>query len=167
MTKITGRATTEPVGIEVREGILRFPFQDDFCSQLDANVRQGAQRMLQAALEAEVDAFLDEHHQRRDSSGRRLVVRNGYLPSLEVVTGVGPLEIRQPRARNTSESPGECVAFLPRIIPAFLRRSRSIEKFVPWLYLKGIATNDFSEALAALLGLEVAGLSRNVIVRLK
>jgi transposase-like protein len=83
------------------------------------------------------------------------------------VTGAGPLEIRQPRARDKSGSPDDRVEFLPKIIPAYLRRSQSVEEFIPWLYLKGISTNDFSEALAALLGKEVAGLSPNVIVRLK
>jgi putative transposase len=123
--------------------------------------------MLQSALENEVQSFLDEHAARIDDQGRRLVVRNGHLPAREIVTGAGLLEIRQPRVRDKSEAPDERVHFSSSILPPYLRKSKSVEELIPWLYLKGISTGDFSEALQALIGPNAAGFSANVVVRLK
>jgi putative transposase len=136
-------------------------------SPLDELVHQGAQKMLQKAIEEEVQQFLLEHAQRRDEEGRRLVVRNGYLPSRELLTGAGRLEVRQPRVRDNTPDPDTRVRFSSSILPPYLRRSKSIDELIPWLYLKGISTGDFSEALQALLGEDAKGLSPNVIVRLK
>jgi len=134
---------------------------------LDEIVREGAQRMLQAAIEKEVEEFLQEHAQRRDEEGRRLVVGNGHLPSRGVLTGAGNLEVRQPRARDNTPDPAERVQFSSKILPPYLRRSKSIDDLIPWLYLKGISTGDFAEALQTLVGEDAKGLSPNVIVRLK
>lgn len=123
--------------------------------------------MLQAALEGEVQAFLEEQAARVDDRGRRVVVRNGHLPSREIVTGAGPLEVRQPRVRDKSADPAERVRFSSAILPPYLRKSKSVEELIPWLYLKGISTGDFSEALQALVGPNAAGFSANVVVRLK
>jgi transposase-like protein len=123
--------------------------------------------MLQAALESEVQTFLEEHSARVDDEGRRLVVRNGHLPERQIVTGAGPLEIRQPRVRDKSADPSERVRFSSEILPPYLRKSKSVEELIPWLYLKGISTSDFSEALQALMGPQAGGLSANVVVRLK
>jgi len=134
---------------------------------LDQVVQRGAQRMLQAAIEAEVQEFLQENESRRDAGGKRLVVRNGHQPARKIVTGAGALEVRQPRVRDNSPNLDERVQFTSAILPPYLRRSRAIEEFIPWLYLKGISTGDFSEALQSLLGERAKGLSANVIVRLK
>jgi putative transposase len=134
---------------------------------LDQLVRRGAQQMLQQAIEAEVQEFLGQHQERRDDNGKRLVVRNGHKASRKIVTGAGALEVQQPRVRDNSPSKDERVAFSSAILPPYLRRSRAIEEFIPWLYLKGISTGDFSEALQVLLGEHAKGLSPNVIVRLK
>ena len=123
--------------------------------------------MLQAALENEVQLFLDEHVARVDEQGRRLVVRNGHLPARQIVTGAGPLDVRQPRVRDKSKDPEERVRFSSSILPPYLRKSKSVEELIPWLYLKGISTGDFSEALQALIGPNAAGFSPNVVVRLK
>lgn len=123
--------------------------------------------MLQAALEREVELFLEEHATRVDERGRRQVVRNGHLPSREIVTGAGALEIRQPRVRDKSADPEQRVQFTSAILPPYLRKSKSVEELIPWLYLKGISTSDFTEALQALVGPDVGGFSPNVIVRLK
>jgi transposase-like protein len=123
--------------------------------------------MLQAALEEEVQLFLENHVARIDDQGRRLVVRNGHLPSRQIVTGAGPLEIRQPRVRDKSPDPDERVRFSSSILPPYLRKSKSVQELIPWLYLKGISTGDFSEALQALIGPDAAGFSPNVVVRLK
>ena len=136
-------------------------------SPLDAIARAGAREMLQRALESEVQEFLDRHSDRVDSQGRRLIVRNGHLPPRELLTGVGPLELRQPRVRDKSVNPGERVRFSSQILPPYLRKTKAIEELIPWLYLKGVSTGDFSEALQALVGPSAVGLSANVVVRLK
>lgn len=139
----------------------------DSRSILDRLVREGAQRMLQSAIEAEVDEFLTQHSDRRNAEGKRLVVRNGYLPSREILTGAGPLDISQPRVRDRTPGSDDKVHFSSKILPPYLRRSRSVDELIPWLYLKGISSGDFSNALQSLLGPECPGLSPNVVVRLK
>lgn len=123
--------------------------------------------MLQAAIDAEVDEFIAAHADRRDEQGRRRVVRNGRLPSREILTGAGPLEVSQPRVRDKSPQEKDRVTFSPSVLPRYLRRTKAIEELIPWLYLKGISTGDFSEALQSLVGEQAKGLSANVIVRLK
>jgi len=127
-------------------------------------LREGAQRMLAQAVEVEVEEFISEHAQVVDPQGRRRVVRNGYLPERQIQTGVGAVEVKAPRVRDKS---GSGIRFTSKILPPYLRRTRSIEELLPWLYLKGISTGDFSEALAALLGPDAPGLSASTITRLK
>jgi transposase-like protein len=127
-------------------------------------LREGAQRMLAQAVEAEVENFVSERAHVVDPQGRRCVVRNGYLPEREIQTGVGAVEVKAPRVRDKS---GSGIRFTSKILPSYLRRTRSIEELVPWLYLKGISTGDFPEALAALLGPDAPGLSATTIGRLK
>jgi len=130
---------------------------------LDEIIRQGAQRMLQAALEHEVAEYLMTMSEKRDEGGRQEVVRNGYLPGRELITGIGPLSIRKPRVRNREG----ITRYSSRILPPFMRRVPSVDALIPVLYLKGISTGDFSEALEAILGPQAAGLSATNIVRLK
>ena len=153
--------------INIDGEVARFREQFDGRSPLDQVVRQGAQQMLQKAVEAEVKLFLEEHQDRRDEHGRRLVVGNGYKPTRRIMTAAGALEVREPRVRDNSPAKHERVHFSSALLPPYLRRSKAIEEFIPWLYLKGISTGDFSEALQTLLGEQVSGLSPNVIVRLK
>jgi putative transposase len=134
---------------------------------LDQLVRRGAQQLLQQAMAAEVQEFLQQHDQRRDANGKRLVVGNGHKPARKIVTGAGALEVQQPRVRDHAPSKDQRVQFSSAILPPYLRRSKAIEEFIPWLYLKGIATGDFSEALRTFLGEQAKGLSPHVIVRLK
>ena len=105
--------------------------------------------MLQSAIEAEVDDFIVGHAQRADDQGRRLVVRNGSLPEREILTGAGKLVVRQPRVRDKSPGAGDRVTFSPNVLPPYLKRTESIEELIPWLYLKGISTGDFSEAVGS------------------
>lgn len=131
-------------------------------------IREGARKMLAAALHAEVEDFLQRFSEDRDSEGHRLVVRNGFLPSRTILTGVGPLEVRQPRVADRSlDETGAERRFRSKILPPYLRKTRSIEDLIPWLYLKGVSTGDFSEALAALLGPNAKGLSATTVTRLK
>ena len=147
--------------------VLEFRSQFGESSPLDELVRHGAQQMLQSAIEREVDDFLAQHAERRDDRGNRLVVRNGYLPSRELLTGAGRLEVEQPRVRdNCSQKEKNRVRFSSSILPPYLRRSKAIDELIPWLYLKGISTGDFTEALQALVGEDAPALSPNVVVRL-
>lgn len=123
--------------------------------------------MLQTAIKEEVLAFLLQFADRVDAEGKRLVVRNGYNPTRQLQTGAGPLEVHQPRVRDNSPDQESRVRFSSSIVPPYLRRSKSVGDLIPWLYLKGISTGDFQEALQALLGENAVGLSPNVVVRLK
>lgn len=132
-------------------------------SALDELLREGARQMLQRAIENEVAEYLEAHQLIRDENGHRMVVRNGHMPERNLVTGVGPLPVKRPRVHD--KRPGH--RFTSAILPAFMRRVPSIDALIPVLYLKGVATNDFSEALEAILGPNAAGLSATNIVRLK
>ncbi len=123
--------------------------------------------MLQQAIEAEVGEFLLQHDDRRDEKGNRLVVRNGCNPSREVLTGAGPLEVQQPRVRDNTPEKSQRVPFTPSVLPPYLRRSKSVDELIPWLYLKSISTGDLQDALQSLLGKDAKGLGPNVVVRLK
>lgn len=127
-------------------------------------LRRGAQQLLAQAVEAEVATLLAQYADRRDAQGRKAVVRNGYLPAREVQTGLGAVPVQVPRVRDRS---GSGLQFHSTILPPYLRRSKSLETLLPWLYLKGISTGDFSEALESLLGPHAAGLSPATISRLK
>jgi transposase-like protein len=153
---------------DVDSEVLAFRSQfESSRTPLDELIREGARKMLQSAIEAEVDEFIAQHAGRCDEQGRRLVVRNGHLPQRTLLSGAGPLELSQPRVRDNSSDPESRIHFSPSVLPAYLRKSPAIEELIPWLYLKGISTGDFSEALKALVGEAAKGLSPNVIVRLK
>jgi putative transposase len=128
-------------------------------------LRQGAQEMLTTAIEAEVAEWIDTHGHLQDARGHRQVVRNGYLPERRITTGVGPVKVRQPRVHDRRIG-DEAEPFSSKILPPYLRKTRSIEELLPWLYLKGISTGDFNEALQALVGPECPGLSASTITRL-
>lgn len=132
-------------------------------SELDELVRRGAQRMLQAAVEAEVEDYVRRHLEEVDGNGHRLVVRNGRKPERTVLTGAGGLEVSQPRVHDRRE---EC-RFTSSILPPYMRRSPSLDALIPALYLKGVSTGDFADALEAILGPDAAGLSANTVTRLK
>jgi transposase-like protein len=135
---------------------------------LDEVVRRGALEMLEKVLEVEIEAFLARHEALRDEKGRSRVVRNGYARERTVLTGAGPLVISQPRARDKAGAAAtDAVAFSSALLPPYLRRSKNLNELIPWLYLKGVSTGDFQEALQALLGAGARGLSANVVVKLK
>jgi len=131
-------------------------------------LRQGAQQMLAAAIENEVAEYIDRHAPLRDDEGHRLVVRNGRLPARQIQTGLGLVEVQQPRVKDRRiDEQGKRVRFCSQILPPYLRRTQSLDELIPWLYLRGISTGDFTEALQALLGPQAKGLSATNIVRLK
>jgi putative transposase len=131
-------------------------------------LRQGARTLLAQAIEAEVATFLANHAELVDAAGRRRLVRNGCLPERTIQTGIGAVPVRQPRVRDRGPAAADArIRFTSAILPRYLRRTRSLEELLPWLYLKGISSGDFSEALAALLGPDAPGLSASTISRLK
>ncbi len=141
-------------------------------------LHDGAQRLLAQAIDAEVADWIDRHVEALDDGGRRQVVRNGRHPTRTIMTGVGPVEVTQPRVHDrriagvdkngqTIDSAGQAVPrFRSSILPPYLRKSKTIEELIPWLYLKGISTGGFGEALQALVGPQAAGLSAGTITRL-
>jgi len=141
-------------------------------------LRAGAQRLLGQAIETEVDAWIAQHAPLRDEHGRQQVVRNGHHPPRTLVTGVGPIGVQQPRVldrritgKNADgddvDAAGQPVTrFRSKILPPYLRKTKAIEELIPWLYLKGVSTGDFAEALQALVGPQAAGLSATTITRL-
>jgi putative transposase len=131
-----------------------------------AVLREGARRMLMQAIEAEVEAFLAAHAGLTDDWGRRRVVRNGHAPERQIQTGIGPVEVRRPRVRDRGAAADAPIRFTSAILPAYLRRTKNVEELLPWLYLKGVSTGQFEEALAALLGPEAPGLSAATVRRL-
>src|SRR5262245_58997122 len=128
---------------------------------LDELARLGAQRMIAAALRVEADAYVARFQDVRDAAGHALVVRNGWARPRPVVTGVGPVRITAPRVNDRRVVEGERQKFTSRILPPYVRRSPRVESVLPLLYLHGLSTGDFREALPALLGPEAAGLSRS------
>ena len=129
-------------------------------------LRTGAQKLLAQAIEAEVEDWLEQHAGHHDARGRHQVVRNGYMPERTILTGIGPVAVQQPRVHD--RRPNEArEKFSSQILPPYLRKTKSVEELIPWLYLKGISTGDFNEALGALLGPDAKGLSATTVTRLK
>ena len=129
-------------------------------------LREGAQRMLAQAIQEEVQEWLADRAHLIDENGRQQVVRNGYLPEREITSGVGQVKVKQPRVRDRRPE-AEAEPFTSKILPPYLRKTKSIEELIPWLYLKGVSTGDFSEALRALVGPNAPGLSATTVTRLK
>jgi len=145
--------------------VVAFP-QESTEDVLAAILRRGARQMLATAIEAEIQVYLSDRGDLVDACGRRQVVRNGYLPARTLQTPLGDVPVRQPRVRD--RRPAETrETFRSAILPPYLRKTKSLEDLLPWLYLKGISTGDFSEALAALLGPDAPGVSASTITRLK
>ena len=149
MSQSTTERDVTPVDQQIDPEVVALRRQFEDRSPLDQLVQEGARRMLQEAINAEVESFIDEHRDRRDEQGRRLVVKNGNLPPREILTGAGPIEVAQGRVRDNSPDRENRVVFTPRVLPAYLRRTDAIEELIPWLYLKGISTGDFGEPKAA------------------
>ena len=137
--------------------------RDEIHSTIDDLVRHGAQRMLEAALQAEVENYLQRHSQERDENGHALVVRNGLAQERTVQCSAGQLKIRVPRVYDKRDG----YKFSSNILPPYMRKTPRLEEAVPVLYLRGLSTGDFQEALSALLGEEnIAGFSPTTVTRL-
>lgn len=127
-------------------------------------LRVGARGLIAQAVEAELALMLAKHEDIKLTDGRQAVVRNGYLPARTIQTGLGDVDVRVPKVRDRSKMG---IKFNSHLLPPYLKRSNSVEEMLPWLYLKGLSTGDYGEALSSLLGEQAKGLSANTISRLK
>jgi transposase-like protein len=148
------------------EFALRLATEPVVFATLEQVARDGARRALQAAIEQEVEEYVGSHTGHRDARGHRLVVRNGHKDSRTILSGVGPLEVTQPRVddRRVDEN-GVRFRFTSKILPPYLRKTKAVEDLVPWLYLKGISTGEMSDALVH-LGFDGRGLSASSVTRM-
>ena len=127
-------------------------------------LREGARKLIAQAVEAELEQFLALHRHLRTEAGLQAVVRNGHLPERELNTGIGAVSVKIPKVRDRS---GSGHRFNSMLVPPYLKKTKSIEALLPWLYLKGISTKDFQEALTAIFGPSAKGLSASTIARAK
>jgi putative transposase len=144
--------------------VFEFEGRDTGTDALTEMLRAGAQRLIGQAVEAELQELLEQHSERRTEDGKWGIVRNGYLPERELQTGVGPVTVRVPKVRAKT---GEAVTFRSALVPPYVRKTRSLEAALPWLYLKGVSTGEMSEALQVLVGADAKGLSASTVSRLK
>ena len=147
--------------------VIKLAQPGTFTDSLTEILRNGARALLTQAVEAEVADFLSRYADLKTEAGHERVVRHGHLPEREIMTGIGPVAVRQPRVRDREATEGERIRFSSTILPPYARRTKSLEVLIPILYLKGISTGDFEEALGALLGKDAGGLSASTIARLK
>jgi putative transposase len=147
--------------------VLQLSQPGAFSDPLTEVLRSGARALLAQAVDAEVAALLSVHAEELTADGRRRLVRHGYLPEREITTGIGPVPVRCPRVRDRLGEGLERIHFSSAILPPYARRSKSLEVLIPILYLKGVSTGQFDEALIALLGKDAGGLSASTIARLK
>jgi len=148
---------------EVTAATIPLPAARDSLSDV---LRQGAQMLPTQAIDAEVAEWIERHRHLTDDCGRRQVVRNGHLPQRRLVTGLGEVSVRQPRVHDRRPD-GEREPFRSKLLPPYLRKTKSLEEWIPFLDLKGISTGDFQEALSAILGPDCPGLSATTVTRLK
>ena len=132
-----------------KSNVVEFAGRDGIDDPLRELLRTGAGELVYQAVQAELQELLAEHSQRRLSDGRAGVVRNGYLPAREIQTGLGPVTVRIPKVRAKT---GEPVTFRSALVPPYVRKTKSLEAALPWLYLKGISSGEMGAALEVLVG---------------
>jgi len=147
-----------------KANFLEFAGRDAISDPLTDLLRSGAQQLIQHAVEAELQELLNQHSERRTEDCNAVVVRNGHLPERELQTGLGPVTVKIPKVRSKS---GEPVTFRSALVPPYVRKTKSLEAALPWLYLKGISSGEMDEALKVLIGPEAKGLSASTVSRLK
>jgi putative transposase len=147
--------------------VIKFVEPGTFVDGLTEVLRNGARKLLTQAVETEVAEFIGRYRDLVTEEGRQRVVRHGHLPEREIMTGIGPVPVRAPRVRDRVGQDETRIRFSSAILPSYARRSKSLEELIPILYLRGISSGDFAEALRALLGKDAGGLSASTIARLK
>ena len=139
----------------------------EFTDMLTDVLRSGARQLLAHAVEAEVESFIEEYANYRLEDGRARIVRHGHLPERDIQTGIGAIQVEQPRVRDRGGVEGDRIKYSPHILPKYARRTKSLEAVLPVLYLKGISSGNFQDALSALLGPEAPNLSSDTVLRLR
>lgn len=151
-----------------KDNVIAFKQPGEFNDELTDVLRQGAQRLVLQAVEAEFASFLDTHDNQRLADGRKRIVRHGHLPERKVVTGIGSVPVKIPRSRDRKgHQDKDVIRFTSQLLPPYVRRSKSVEMAIPYLYLKGISSGDFCEVMPALLGNGVVGFSADTVLRLR
>ncbi|OGT19039.1 MAG: transposase [Gammaproteobacteria bacterium RBG_16_57_12] len=146
------------------DNVVRFQKPGEAQDLLTQTLRQGARQLIRQAIEAELAEYLAQFAGRQDGQGRAAVVRNGYLPEREIMTGIGPVPVKVPKVRSRTDAEA---LFRSALVPPYVRRTKSLDAALPWLYLKGISSGQMQEALEVLVGPDAKGLSAPVISRLK
>lgn len=147
-----------------KNNVIEFQGRESRSDPLTEMLRVGARQLIHQAVEAELHEVLAQHGDRRTVDGKAGVVRNGYLPQREIQTGLGPVTVKIPKVRAKT---GEPVTFRSALVPPYVRKTRSLEVALPWLYLKGVSSGEMGEALKVLVGAEAKGLSAGTVSRLK
>ena len=147
-----------------KSNVLELAGRDTIYDPLTALLRSGAQQLIHQAVELELEELLSEHSTDRTEDGNAIVVRNGHLPERELQTGLGPVTVKIPKVRSTT---GEAVTFRSALVPPYVRKTKSLEAALPWLYLKGVSSGEMGEALKVLIGPDAKGLSASTVSRLK
>lgn len=151
-----------------KDNVISIKQPGEFADQLTQILQQGAQALIAQAVEAEFATFLEAQADKKLGNGLQRIVRHGHLPERCVATGIGSVPVKVPRSRDRQGADHEdSIKFISQILPPYIRRSKSIEAALPYLYLKGISSGDFEPVMAALLGKEVTGFSADTILRLR
>ena len=145
-----------------KNNVIKLAGRDAIADPLTELLRAGAEQLVYQAVEAELQELLTEHAGRRTEGGQAGVVRNGYLPARELQTGLGPVTVKIPKIRAKT---GEPVTFRSALVPPYVRKTKTLEAALPWLYLKGISSGEMGEALKVLVGPEAEGLSAGTRIR--
>ncbi len=147
-----------------KHNIFELKDRDAVTDNLTEMLRTGAQQLIQQAVQVELEGLLASNAHRLTADGKAAVIRNGYQPEREILTGIGPVKVKVPKVRSKDSEP---ISFHSALVPPYVRKSRSLEAALPWLYLKGISTGEMGEALKVLVGPDARGLSANTVARLK
>ena len=131
---------------------------------LSASLVTDARQLIAQAVEAELQELMERYSGRRTEGGKAAVVRNGYLPERDLQTALGPVTVRIPKVRSRTGAP---VTFRSALVPPYVRKTRSLEAALPWLYLKGVSSGEMAEALKVLVGPDAEDLSARTVSRLK
>lgn len=151
-----------------KNNVIELVQPGEFTDHLTEILRQGAQKMILEAVEAEIEVFLKRHADEKLEDGRQRVVRHGHLPERKIMTALGPMAVEVPRARDRLEKKGrERIQYSSELLPPYVRRTKSIDMAIPYLYLKGISSGDFQTVLPMLFGKECIGLSADTVLRLR
>ena len=137
-----------------KNNVVEFTSQEEILDPLTDLLQSGARKLIKQAVEAEVEELLSQYSRQRTEDGKAGVVRNGYLPERQLQTGIGPVTVKIPKVRSRTGKP---VTFSSALVPPYVRKTKSLEAALPWLYLKGVSSGEMGEALKVLVGAQAEG----------